>query len=395
MNPKHYLILGGYGGVGRCLARHILATMPARLTIAGRSLERAEAFAEELKKAYPDRSIHAASADASDLAGLQKAFRGVDMVIVAATTPDSIATIAEAALQAGADMMDILVRGDVVEQLQPFQERLIASGRVFITQAGFHPGLPAPFIRYASDRFDSYETANILMTMNAIFERPSSTYEIIHEVGQGEARILKNGNWQKAGYRDAITTEFAPPFGRRVCFPLQMQEIYSLKDELGLQEMGVYSSGFNWFVDNLVFPLVMGLSAIKKGMGLHLAGFLMHKGILFFSENRPGVEFRLEATGLRHGLPTRYRITARYPDAFEFTSLAVIACLRQYASRTTNVPGLFLMGNFVQPKRIIGDLRLLGVEIEEGYRDDPVASISGRAPVRNSASLERGRHARA
>jgi hypothetical protein len=38
-----------------------------------------------------------------------------------------------------------------------------------------------------------------------------------------------------------------------------MREIYPLKEELGLLNMGIYSAGFNAFVDNLVFPMTMGV----------------------------------------------------------------------------------------------------------------------------------------
>ncbi|MDM8543167.1 hypothetical protein QUF90_18990 [Desulfococcaceae bacterium HSG9] len=40
--------------------------------------------------------------------------------------------------------------------------------------------------------------------MNARFEKPESTYEIIHEICETNAEIFKNGHWRKADYKDAI-----------------------------------------------------------------------------------------------------------------------------------------------------------------------------------------------
>lgn len=47
------LILGGYGQTGRPLARHLLRQSPVELVIAGRSLEKADAFAAQLNAEFP------------------------------------------------------------------------------------------------------------------------------------------------------------------------------------------------------------------------------------------------------------------------------------------------------------------------------------------------------
>jgi saccharopine dehydrogenase (NAD+, L-lysine-forming) len=117
--------------------------------------------------------------------------------------------------ESGADMIDILVRGDVVDRLEKYRKKMVDQKRIFITQAGFHPGLPAPFIRYAKHHFEEYQTANVVMAMNVIFEKPASTYEIIYEIGEAKATILSNGVWKKATYKDALQIQFSDRFGIR------------------------------------------------------------------------------------------------------------------------------------------------------------------------------------
>lgn len=361
---KRFLILGGYGGVGRRMSEELLKHTLAEITISGRNREKAKVFSDQLRKKYPDRTIQASYADCSDKQSMKIAFENVDLVIITATTPDDIDIIAEAALDSRTDMIDILVRGDVVDKLNKYRKRIVGENRIFITQAGFHPGLPAPFIRYARNFFDEYQSANVVMAMNAIFEKPESTHEIIHEIGEAKAKILSNGIWKMATYKDALKIQFSDRFGLRQCFPLQMREIYPLKEELGLLDMGVYSAGFNSFVDNLVFPLTMILQSIKKGWGLRLSATLMHWGIKKYYNNRPGVEFRLEAKGLKEGKEIRHSISAFSDNAFEFTSLAVVACIKQYLDNSISKPDLYLMGNVVNPRRIIGDLEQMGIQTE-------------------------------
>lgn len=362
---KHILILGGYGGVGKVLARNLLLHTDSVITISGHDHEKAEQYAKVLREEFPNRHIRSSFADATQKTGLIEAFSGVDLAIITTTTPDAMDTIAEAAIESETDMIDILVRGDVVDTLEKYRERILANKRIFITQAGFHPGLPAPVIKYARDQFDLYKSANIVMAMNALFEKPESTYEIIHEIGEGNAKILVDGEWRKATYKDAMKIQFSEKFGVRQCYPLQMREIYPLQEELGISNMGVYSAGFNSFVDNFVFPLIVLLQLLKKGWGKRFTGKLMHWGIQKYYNNNPGVEFYLQATGIKDGKERDFALKIISPDAFDFTAIAVIACLKQYLNNTQLIPGLYLMGNVVDEKRIIEDLKIMGLQIIE------------------------------
>lgn len=362
---KRIMILGGYGGVGKVMSRNLLIHTDSDITISGHDNEKAEQFASILRTEFPNRQILSCYADANQKTSLIEVFKKVDLVIITTTTPDFIDIIAEAAIESETDMIDILVRGDVVDKLEKYRESIIANKRIFITQAGFHPGLPAPIIKYASNKFDTYKSANIVMVMNSLFEKPESTYEIIHEVGEGNAKILKDGEWRKATYKDALKIQFSDKFGIRQCFPLQMREIYPLHKDLGIINMGVYSAGFNSFVDNFVFPLIMLLQFLKKGFGKRFCGKLMHWGIKKYYNNNPGVEFHLHANGIKDNKDVNFTLKLISHDAFDFTAIAVIACLKQYLDNTIKIPDLHLMGNVVDEKRIIEDLKVMGLQIDE------------------------------
>lgn len=362
---KKILILGGYGGVGRAIARRLLMHTSADIIISGRNIDKANACVTLLKQQYADSSVETAYADAGDKQSLIVAFKNVDLVIVAATVPESIGIIAEAAIESGADMLDILVRGDVVDRLEKYRSKIVESNRIFITQAGFHPGLPAPFIKYAQKQFDCVDTANIFMAMNTKFESPEATHEIIHEIGHSKARLLENGIWKKASYKDALQADFSTFFGRKICYPLQMRETYSLPEETGVKNMGVYAAGFTPFVDNFIFPLIMILQFFKKGFGLKLCGKLMFWAVNRAYKNKPSVEFMLQAKGYKDGREKKYELVAHCTDAFELTALAVLACLKPYLDGITRRPGLYLMGNIVDPEEIILDLMQYGIDFKE------------------------------
>ncbi len=77
-----FLVLGGYGYTGKLLARHLLAQSKAKVILAGRTLEKAQAFAGELD----NERVSAVRVNAADADALRSALHSVDLLLVAAPT---------------------------------------------------------------------------------------------------------------------------------------------------------------------------------------------------------------------------------------------------------------------------------------------------------------------
>src|SRR5574341_28412 len=158
-NKKPLLILGGYGTTGRLLAGLLLKETDLRLVLAGRNIQKAEEAAAELNRTCQGDRVAGACADASDAASLRRVFQGIDLVVVASSTAKYTQEVATAALEAGIDYLDIQYSTHKVGLLKSMQEEIEAAGRCFITDGGFHPGLPAVLVRYAAQHFDALEKA--------------------------------------------------------------------------------------------------------------------------------------------------------------------------------------------------------------------------------------------
>ena len=373
MKTKTILILGGYGGTGRGISRLLLKETDVDIIIAGRRINKAEELASQLIKEFPSKRVLARYADASDYESLVAAFKGVSMVIVASTTTQYVKQVAQAAIDAGIDYLDIHYQQNTVPILNALAPSIKEASRCFITQAGFHPGLPSVFVRYAAPTFDRYKKAVISTAINTRIEKPESVYEIVDEIGDWKADIFKYGKWKRADYKDANKVDFGPPFGVRSCYPLQMEEIRPLPEMFGLNEVGVYVAGFNWFVDSIVFPLASILFKIRKGLGRHFVASLMVRGINNFSSSQQCVSFVLEAEGENEGKPVNVRLTAEYNDAYYFTAIPVVACIAQYLDGSIAKPGLWMMGHVVDPVRLMNDMERMGIKIQmevtEGNRN--------------------------
>jgi len=191
--PKTILVLGGYGATGKVLCKRLLEETDVSLIVAGRRADKVKLLAEALNRDCPGERATSVYADASDRQSLAKAFAGVSMVLDATAAIPHVRAIAEETLFAGADFLDFHFEQKILPLLQDLEPSIRAAGRCFITQAGFHPGLPAPFIRYAARFFDSYRFAAIFMAMNQEIEKAESIYELVDMLADYKADIFENG----------------------------------------------------------------------------------------------------------------------------------------------------------------------------------------------------------
>ncbi|MFA6457302.1 MAG: saccharopine dehydrogenase NADP-binding domain-containing protein, partial [Bacteroidota bacterium] len=363
MNKTTILLLGGYGGVGRTLATLLLQETEVLLIIAGRHKEQADAVAAKLNQQFPGTRVSSRYADASKPESLLTAFQEVQLVIVLITVPALVKQIAQAALAAGCDYMDILVSESTIRDLNELAPSITQQKRTVITQGGFHPGLPAVFVRYAAQFFDVYEKASIGMAMNARFERAEQAAEILPLITDFNAEICRSGSWRRATYKDTVQLDMGTRFGTKQLFPMPMVELKLVQKRYNLQETGVYVSGFNWFVDYLVMPLIFIMDKIKKGMATGILLKLFTWGVNSFSSPYQGVAFLNEAEGVKDGKRRKVRILAEHNDAYQFTAIPITACVKQYCDGTLS-PGLQMMGHTVDEQKLFREMERMGVSIE-------------------------------
>lgn len=364
MGTNTTVILGGYGGAGSAISKLLLDKTELCLKVAGRREEMAKAFSERLNEGFSGERASYIHADASDPKSLKEAFSGADMVIAASTTTPYVRNVAQAALDAGADYLDIYYPQEIVSVLKDMAPAIEKSGLFFVTQAGFNPGLPSVFVRKAAPYFSSYEKAKVAVAMNSWFETRESVYEIVDSFGDYSAEVFKKGKWRKAGYRDTPRFDFGPPFGTKTCYPMTLEEMKALPDLFDLDALGFYAAGLNWFVDYLVAPATFLLWKVKREFGRDVLADLAVWGSKRFSPREEAVAVLLEAEGLKEGTERKVRIEASHHDVYLFTAISVTSFMLQYLKGDIVRPGLWVMGHIVDPARFFEDMELMGAKID-------------------------------
>ncbi len=370
MKNTKFLIIGGYGGAGFPIARLLLQETSVNIILAGRHKEKAQKATKLLNSEFDGERAEWRVVDASDTKSLLAAFEGVGLVVVCSTTTSHVELVAKAAIAAGIDYLDIHYPSEVVDMLRSLESSMMDKNLCFITQAGFHPGLIAPFLRLPAPYFDQYTKAFVGMVMNTNnIGTPESASEMIESFSDYKAYIYKNKGWQLAGKTDSRKINFGYDFGIRLCYPISFEEMKSIPEQYGMKEVGAYVAGFNWFVDFVIVPLSMVLAKIRKGLGTRLLTRLLLWGCRTFSKPPFGVLFKVDAEGIKDGHSRKVEIMASHEDVYAITAIPTVSCILQYLDGTIRKPGLWLMGHAVEPHRLLMDMERMGVKVVIDVKD--------------------------
>ena len=361
-SEKTIVILGGYGYTGKLLARHLLAQTEVQVIISGRNMEKAQSFADELK----NPRVSARRADASDFESLTKALEDATLCLVAAPTTRHADTVIRACITTHADYLDVQFSSNKLKALYAVNEEVKATGLCFITEAGYHPGLPAALIRYAAAKLDETEsalTAGYLNMKNIPYSEAAD--ELMEGFIDYHAQVFKNSAWTKPNSWEMRPFNFGKDLGKRTCYSMFFEELRDLPNMIPtLKETGFYISGSNWFTDLLITPLVfVGLKLAPK-RGLRPLGKLMWWGM---GKSKPPyvVALMVETKGQLEGIPAQVHARVAHPDGYELTAIPVVAYLKQYLDGTARKSGVHMMGHIADPARLLNDMQKMGVQVIE------------------------------
>jgi saccharopine dehydrogenase (NAD+, L-lysine-forming) len=273
----------------------------------------------------------------------------------------------------GLDYLDVQYATKKIAALKEMASEINRAGRCFITDGGFHPGLPAALIRYVAPSFDRIETAQvgsvIQIDWRSLPITEATIDEMVEEFSDYQSFAFKDGGWKPANWWSTSSIkymDFGREFGRRYGMPMFLEELRSVPEMFPtLKEVAFYVGGFNWFVDWLIFPLLTVMIKLAPKRGIRPAGKLMFWGLRNFTKPPYGTMLKVEASGEKDGRPHSVEVTLSHPDGYWFTAIPTVACLLQVLDGSVRKPGLWFQANIVEPVRLMKDMQRMGIEIQE------------------------------
>jgi hypothetical protein len=359
------VILGGYGQVGRSLTALLLEHTQAKLVISGRRVEAAQAFISQLDD--PEGRLEARYADASKPETLRKAFQDASLVIVAATAPQYAANIANACLDGGCDYFDILEMVVGTQALMAMNPAVQDAGRLFVTQGGLAPGLPAAFARLACGKLDRCQRMRLGLALSfKTMERTDQVIEVFKYVTQHPPHIYRSGSWQKRSLgKDRINLDYGLRYGTRASSLIDLAEMRDLPDQLEIEELGVYGAVPNAFLNYLMSRILVFLDGIRPQLGWGILARIVFNASKYMKGDLPGYAILLEADGQKDGMERTVRVLLDHEDNYYSTAAAMMVFIQQYlAGVFEGMSGVHMMGHIIEPEKAVKDLAVFGLQTQ-------------------------------
>jgi len=374
MDRETILILGGYGLAGFPIGRLLLAHTDVEVILAGRNRDRALQAANALNAEFPGRRARWVEADASVMESLTAAFSQAALVINCISTTEHIETTARAALTSGIDHLDILYGPEKIAVLQKLAPEIRAAGCCFITEAGYHPGLPSALVRYAADCLGTVTSAVVGGLIHHPLPYTEAVDDLIRSLETTRPMLYQDGAWREVSWTKTRGFDFGEPFGTYKCSPMDFHEMHELPNLLDLQDTGFYIASMGWIADWLVFTPWVLFKLGRTDQGARLGGKLLAWATRVGMRAPYGVVLKLEANGFSGDDSAQLVVSLRHKDGYLFTAIPVVACVKQLIDGSIRKPGLWLMGHAVQPAQLLADMQMMGIEIEQRMANE-------RAPV--------------
>jgi saccharopine dehydrogenase (NAD+, L-lysine-forming) len=361
--------LGASGNAGREIAVLLARGMTVgdELVLAGRDTVR---LARTRAEVEGPATLNVATVDVANQARVREVVAGADLVVVTVSRPDLVADLAEAVLDAGADWVDtMLSTPSKLAALRELEPEITRRGRCFVTDAGFHPGLPAVLVRWAAGQLEEIHEAEVFGGMRLDWRAESlaesTIAEMLDEFASFDMSTWKDGSRRRLRWSESPTVDFGAPIGRKVCVPMPLAEMEGLPlAHPELRSCGFYVSGFGPVMDYAALPVLMTLSRIHRlrPATIRLARWSMRRLASYPPPHRLVVQ--LAAVGTNAGGPATAAVRVSGGDGYLLTAAPAVACIRRILDGTSRHPGLHLQAHLVNPGPFLEDLSSLGLQVE-------------------------------
>ena len=222
-NKQGILIVGGYGTVGRRIARNLAADYAGQVVVGGRHVDRAGRLALELGHRSRARAI-----DVTQPGSIASALDDIGTVVSCIDQPEPL--LLYAAIERGLGYTDVTPHLMTRRPTAAMHETPAQRGARIVLGAGLAPGISSVLARVAADRLGCAVdriNSNVLLSIGDTFGEASRSY-ILQELSQAYPVFIDGQVRHVMPLSTRAPVVFPPPLDQRwaYLFPFSDQVFY-------------------------------------------------------------------------------------------------------------------------------------------------------------------------
>lgn len=293
MKTGKFLVVGGYGYVGRTISTALANQFPGQVVAAGRNIRKAEKLSQETGGKVLPLALDIFDPGVK----IEKILEGVAQVIMCLDQPDT--RVVEQIIRKGVDYIDITAASDFLTAMENLDELAKTSGSSVVLSVGLAPGLTNLLAAYAATGLDTIQHLDIFVMLGMGDAHGEAAIQWTLNNVNAAFMVLENGSERLVhSFEDSLRTRF-PGIGERTAYRFNFPDQHSLPITLGIHSVS----------SRLCFDLEIvtkGFAALKKMGVLRLLRRQWAKE--FFTKILKGLRFgsaqfalKVEATGWKNG----------------------------------------------------------------------------------------------
>lgn len=228
------LIVGGYGGVGRTIAKILSGEFPRRIVVAGRSYDRASQLSVELGHLVSPMEL-----DISSKALPAAVLDNVALVVMCVDQADT--TFVEECIRRGIDYIDITASYDFQSKLEQLDEEAKTYGSTVVLSVGLAPGLTNLLAAYSKSGTEAVEHIDLFVLLGLGEDHGEAAVRWTIENFNTEFSIRDAGGPRRVRtFREGKATLFPGGLGTRKAYRYNFSDQHVIPRTLGIDSASTW-----------------------------------------------------------------------------------------------------------------------------------------------------------
>lgn len=350
------LIVGGYGHVGRLIAKQLVDHSSESIIVAGRNVAKAQALAQH----YPDR-LSARQLDLANPAQYAAALKGVKLVIVCVEQQNHF--FAAECFKRGIDYIDISASRSMLEAIEALDPLAQQHGATAVLSVGLAPGLTNLLAAYLVQLLEQTDRLEITVVLNLGESHGVDSLRWMLE--QTNATFQWHGSFATyliSGFSEGRVVQLPLPFGRRKAYRFDFADQHFLRTSLGVPEVSTrvcFDSPFA--TRSLAIAKRIGLTNYLAKLKLEWLTQLLEKIPLGGSRTL----IQVEAFGSQQQHPVQLKLAALAKGTAESSALVTTLSTLELCSKAYPA-GVYQIEKIFEPLQLMRALIKHGIVFELG-----------------------------